>query len=107
MEGLNQLLHTPKRIKENLNPELKIGGIFFTMYDPRTRLANEVIKQVSAHFKDTVLNTIIPRNIRLSEAPSFEMPISLYDPQCPGARAYRALAKELLSRDKAGGSNGA
>jgi chromosome partitioning protein len=107
MEGLNQLLHTTKRIKENLNPSLKIGGIFFTMYDPRTRLANEVIKQVSAHFKDTVLNTIIPRNIRLSEAPSFEMPISLYDPQCPGARAYRTLAKEILRREKAGGKNGA
>jgi chromosome partitioning protein len=106
MEGLNQLLHTTKRIKENLNPSLKIGGIFFTMYDPRTRLANEVIKQVSAHFKDTVLNTIIPRNIRLSEAPSFEMPISLYDPQCPGARAYRTLAKELLYREN-GGKDGA
>ena len=107
MEGLKQLLVTAREVQKSLNPSLKIGGIFFTMYDPRTRLANDVIKQVSAHYKDTVLNTIIPRNIRLSEAPSFEMPISLYDPQCPGARAYNALAQELLRRDSAGGKNGA
>jgi chromosome partitioning protein len=100
-------------VQKGLNPSLKIGGIFFTMYDPRTRLANDVIKQVSAHYKETVLNTIIPRNIRLSEAPSFEMPISIYDPQCPGARAYNALAQELLRRDlttrdwSGGGKNGA
>jgi len=98
MEGLKQLLHTTKKIQEGLNPSLKIGGIFFTMYDPRTRLANDVIKQVSAIYKDTVLNTIIPRNIRLSEAPSYGMPISLYDPQCPGARAYYTLAQELIRR---------
>jgi len=106
MEGLKQLLHTTKLIQKSLNPSLKIGGIFFTMYDPRTRLAHDVIKQVSAHFKDAVLNTIIPRNIRLSEAPSYGMPISLYDPQCPGARAYYTLAHELLRRDSKGGTNG-
>jgi len=106
MEGLTQLLNTTKRIQEGLNPSLRIGGIFFTMYDPRTRLANDVIKQISAHFKDKVFNTIIPRNIRLSEAPSCEMPISLYDPQCPGARAYYSLAKELLRREKKGVKNG-
>jgi chromosome partitioning protein len=105
MEGLTLLLQTAKQIQKGLNPSLKIGGIFFTMYDPRTRLANDVIKQVSAHFKDKVFNTIIPRNIRLSEAPSCAMPISLYDPQCPGARAYNALAQELLRRE-AGGNNG-
>jgi len=98
MEGLTLLLKTATRIQKSLNPSLKIGGIFFTMYDPRTRLAHDVIKQVSAHFKDTVFNTIIPRNIRLSEAPSYGMPISLYDPQCPGARAYSALAQEILQR---------
>jgi len=102
MEGLKQLLHTTKLIQKNLNPSLKIGGIFFTMYDPRTRLANDVIKQVSAIYKDNVLNTIIPRNIRLSEAPSYGMPIPLYDPQCPGARAYLALAQELLRRFERG-----
>jgi len=107
MEGLKQLLVTTKEVQKSLNPSLKIGGIFFTMYDPRTRLANDVIKQVSAHFKDTVLNTIIPRNIRLSEAPSFGMPISIYDPQCPGAKAYYTLAQEILRRDKTGGKNGA
>jgi chromosome partitioning protein len=108
MEGLKQLLHTTKRIQENLNPSLKIGGIFFTMYDPRTRLANDVIKLVSATYKDSVLNTIIPRNIRLSEAPSYGMPISLYDPQCPGARAYQALAQEIIRRDNSTGEkNGA
>jgi len=104
MEGLKQLLHTTRKIQEGLNPSLKVSGIFFTMYDPRTRLANDVIKLVSATYKDTVFNTIIPRNIRLSEAPSYGMPISLYDPQCPGARAYNALAQELLRR---GGINGA
>ena len=108
MEGLLQLLDTAKSVQKGLNPSLKIGGIFFTMYDPRTRLANDVIKQVSGHYKDKVLNTIIPRNIRLSEAPSYRMPISLYDPQCPGARAYHALAQEIIKRDKAaGGKNGA
>jgi len=105
MEGLRQLLITAKGVQKSLNPQLKIGGIFFTMYDPRTRLANDVIKQVSAHFKDTVFNTIIPRNIRLSEAPSYGMPITLYDPQCPGARAYNTLAQELLYRES-GGKNG-
>ncbi|MCL2804760.1 MAG: ParA family protein [Treponema sp.] len=102
MEGLKQLLQTTKLLQKNLNPSLKIGGIFFTMYDPRTRLANDVIKHISSIYKDMVLNTIIPRNIRLSEAPSYSMPISLYDPQCPGARAYQALAQELLRR---GGTN--
>ncbi|MDR3020301.1 MAG: AAA family ATPase [Treponema sp.] len=98
LDGLRQLLHTTKLVQKELNPSLKIGGIFFTMYDPRTRLANDVIKDVSSTYKDKVLNTIIPRNIRLSEAPSCEMPISLYDRQCPGARAYNALALELIKR---------
>jgi len=103
MEGLKQLLHTTKLIQKNLNPSLKIGGIFFTMYDSRTRLANDVVKHISAIYKETIFNTIIPRNIRLSEAPSCGMPISLYDPQCPGARAYHALAQEMLKR--CGGTN--
>jgi len=108
MEGLKQLLHTTKLIQKNLNTSLVIGGIFFTMYDPRTRLANDVIKHVSSIYKETVFNTIIPRNIRLSEAPSYGMPISLYDSQCPGARAYNALAQELLHRNTkaAGEKNG-
>jgi chromosome partitioning protein len=98
MEGLSLLLQTIKRIQKNLNPPLKIGGIFFTMYDPRTRLAQDVVKQVSAYFKNAVFTTIIPRNVRLSEAPSHGQPINLYDPQCSGARAYRSLAQELIGR---------
>jgi chromosome partitioning protein len=98
MEGLSLLLKTIKRIQSGLNPSLDIGGIFFTMYDPRTRLAQDVVKQVSAYFKSKVFSTIIPRNVRLSEAPSHGLPISLYDPQCAGARAYRSLAREVLSR---------
>ena len=114
IQGLKQLLHTTKLIQKNLNPSLGIGGIFFTMYDPRTKLAHDVIKHVSSVYKDTVFNTIIPRNIRLSEAPSYGMPISLYDRQCPGAKAYYALAQEFLQRGAGysvasgtGGKNGA
>ncbi|MCL2065842.1 MAG: ParA family protein [Treponema sp.] len=103
MEGLTLLLQTIKRIQKSINPALKIGGIFFTMYDPRTRLAQDVVKQVSAYFKNSVFSTIIPRNVRLSEAPSYGMPISLYDPNCSGAKAYRSLAGELIQRDKAPG----
>jgi chromosome partitioning protein len=98
MEGLSLLLQTIKRIQKSLNPPLTIGGIFFTMYDPRTRLAQDVVKQVSAYFKSKVFTTIIPRNVRLSEAPSHGLPISLYDPQCSGARAYKSLAREVISR---------
>jgi chromosome partitioning protein len=98
MEGLSLLLQTIKRIQKNLNPPLLIEGIFFTMYDQRTRLAQEVVKQVSAYFKDTVFTTIIPRNVRLSEAPSHGMPISQYDPQSSGAKAYKSLTDEVLRR---------
>jgi chromosome partitioning protein len=104
MEGLSLLLQTIKRIQKNLNPPLSIGGIFFTMYDPRTRLAQDVVKQVSAYFKSAVFTTIIPRNVRLSEAPSHGQPINLYDPQCSGARAYRSLARELIGRGAAAGT---
>ncbi|MDR1903786.1 MAG: ParA family protein [Treponema sp.] len=98
MEGLTLLLQTVKRIQKNLNPSLTIEGIFFTMYDSRTRLAQEVVKEVSAYFKDKVFTTIIPRNVRLSEAPSYGMTISQYDPQCSGAKAYRNLAMEVMQR---------
>ncbi|MDR2479958.1 MAG: ParA family protein [Treponema sp.] len=108
MEGLTLLLQTVKRIQKTINPHLGIGGIFFTMYDPRTRLAQDVVKQVSAYFKSAVFATIIPRNVRLSEAPSHGQPISLYDPQCSGARAYHSLALELIRRNKGnGGRHGA
>jgi chromosome partitioning protein len=98
LEGLTLLLQTISRIQKSLNPNLIIGGIFFTMYDPRIRLAQDVVKQVSAYFKSKVFTTIIPRNVRLSEAPSYGKPISIYDPHCSGARAYKSLAQELIRR---------
>jgi chromosome partitioning protein len=98
MEGLSHLLQTIQRVKKNINPRLDIGGIFFTMYDSRTRLAQQVVKEVSAYFKNKVFSTIIPRNVRLSEAPSHGLPISKYDPQCLGAKAYQSLAMEVLNR---------
>ena len=98
MEGLSLLLQTIRRIQKNLNPHLTIGGIFFTMYDQRTKLAQEVVKQVSAYFRDAVFQSIIPRNVRLSEAPSHGLAISQYDPQCAGARAYKNLTGEVIQR---------
>ena len=96
MEGFTHLLQAVKRIQESLNPDLEIGGIFFTMYDPRTRLAQQVVKEVSTYFKSKVFSTIIPRNVRLSESPSHGLPISRYDPNCSGAKAYKSLAQEVL-----------
>jgi len=98
LEGLTLLLKTVKRIQQSLNRSLTIGGIFFTMYDSRTRLAHDVVKQVTDYFKNTVFSTIIPRNIRLSEAPSHGQPILLYDPACSGALAYQSLAREIILR---------
>lgn len=98
LEGISLLLQTVKKVQQTINPELKIGGIFFTMYDSRTRLAQDVVKQVKAYFKDLVFSTIIPRNVRLSEAPSHGLPINLYDANCLGARSYKELAKEVLER---------
>ena len=98
MEGLSHLLQNVKRIQKTLNPKLEIGGIFFTMYDPRTRLAQQVVKEVSSYFQNKVFSTIIPRNVRLSEAPSHGLPVSKYDPACSGAKAYKSLAQEVLSR---------
>ena len=98
MEGLTHLLKTINRIQKSLNPNLDIGGIFFTMYDSRTKLAQQVVKEVSAYFTTKVFSTIIPRNVRLSEAPSHGLPISKYDPLSNGAKAYRSLAQEVISR---------
>ena len=97
MEGLSHLLQTIKRVKMGMNPKLNVEGLFFTMYDPRTRLAQQVVKEVGAYFKDKVFSTIIPRNVRLSEAPSHGLPISKYDPQCSGAKAYKSLAAEVMA----------
>jgi chromosome partitioning protein len=97
LEGLSLLLQTVKQVQKNLNPELKIGGILFTMYDMRTRLAQEVVQEVTGYFKEKVFHTIIPRNVRLSEAPSYAKPINLYDPECIGAKSYQKLAEEVLA----------
>ncbi len=98
LEGITLLLQTVKKVQQGINKNLVIGGIFFTMYDSRTRLAQDVVMQVKSYFKDVVFNTIIPRNIRLSEAPSHGEPICLYDSNCVGAKSYQKLAEEVLSR---------
>ena len=98
LEGLSHLLETIKSIQKSINPKLVIGGIFFTMYDPRTRLAQQVVKEVSSYFKSKVFSTIIPRSVRLSEAPSHGLPISRYDPNSSGAKAYKSLTQEVLDR---------
>ena len=98
LEGITLLLQTVKRVQSTTNPNLAIGGIFFTMYDSRTRLAQDVVRNVQAYFKNFVFNTIIPRNIRLSEAPSHGQPICLYDPACVGAKSYKKLAEEVINR---------
>ncbi len=98
LEGISLLLQTVKKVQKSINPSLTIGGIFFTMYDSRTRLAQEVVTQVKAYFGDSVFNTIIPRNVRLSEAPSHGIPICKYDPNCQGAKSYKSLAEEVILR---------
>lgn len=98
LEGITLLLQTVKKVQKAINPSLSIGGIFFTMYDSRIRLANEVVKQVQLYFKDLVFSTIIPRNVRLSEAPSHGLPVCAYDPNCTGAKSYKKLAEEVIQR---------
>lgn len=97
LEGLGQLLQTVNRIKKTLNPELKIAGILLTMFDKRTNLSYQVAEEAEKYFNDLVFKTMIPRNIRLSEAPSFGKPILLYDATSTGARSYIELAQEIMS----------
>ncbi len=99
LEGLSQLLETIQLVKRHLNPDLKIRGLIMTMYDSRTNLSRQVVEEVRDHFPGKVFRTIIPRNVRLSEAPSYGQPISLYAPTSPGGIAYKVLAKEILSGD--------
>ena len=96
LEGLGQLLRTVERIKQALNPSLKIAGILLTMFDKRTNLSYQVAEEAEKYFKDLVFKTLVPRNIRLSEAPSFGKPILLYDATSTGARSYIELAKEIM-----------
>ena len=98
LEGLTLLLQTVRRVQNSVNPSLVIGGIFFPMYDPRMRLPQDVVRQVKMYFKERVFDTVIPRNIRLSEAPSHGLPVCAYDPACSGARSYEQLAKEIIAR---------
>lgn len=95
LEGLGQLMKTIKLVKSNLNPDLEIEGVVLTMYDARTNLSKQIIDEVNEFFEDEVFETIIPRNVRLSEAPSFGQPICEYDSSSRGAEAYRKLAKEV------------
>ncbi|BBL80528.1 sporulation initiation inhibitor Soj [Rubrobacter xylanophilus] len=98
LEGLTQLMQSIRMVREELNPGLRIGGVLLTMFDPRTNLSRQVVEEVRSFFGDSVFRTIIPRNVRLSEAPSFGLPIALYAPKSTGAEAYEAVAEEVLSR---------
>ncbi|MGA1846451.1 ParA family protein [Deferribacter abyssi] len=98
LEGLSQLLNTVRLIKESLNPNLKLEGILLTMYDPRNNLSKEVYRQVREYFRDDMFKTIIPRNVKLSEAPSHGLPIISYDIRSKGAESYIELAKEVINR---------
>jgi chromosome partitioning protein len=101
LEGLSDLVQTIRLVRQNLNPELEIEGLLRTMFDPRNNLSNEVSAQLREHFGDKLYRTIIPRNIRLAEAPSFGKPVISYDLQSKGAQAYLALAGEILRRETA------
>ena len=98
LEGVGQLINTIKLVKKSLNKDLEIEGVVMTMYDYRTNLSNEVFEEVKNFFGDKVFGATISRNIRLAEAPSFGLPIMLYDEKCKGAESYRSLTKEFLSR---------
>lgn len=100
LEGLSQLMSSVKTIKKSLNPELEIEGILATMYDGRTNLSNQVLDEVKKHFPDKVFSTPIPRNVRLSEAPSYGQPIIKYDITSKGAEAYFALARDIITNNK-------
>ncbi|HEY1404977.1 MAG TPA: ParA family protein, partial [Spirochaetota bacterium] len=97
LEGLSQLLKIISMVQESVNKALVIEGVVLTMFDSRTRLSQHVVDDVKNFFKDKVYNTVIPRNVKLSEAPSFGKPIGVYDPSCPGADTYRKLAEEVIN----------
>ena len=98
LEGLSQLIHTIELVKERLNPNLGIEGVVFTMYDARTNLSLQVVENVKDNLNQTIYKTIIPRNIRLAEAPSHGLPINLYDPKSAGAESYMLLAEEVINK---------
>lgn len=98
LEGLSQLIHTINLVQERLNPDLEIEGVVFTMYDARTNLSLQVVENVKNNLQQTIYKTIIPRNVRLAEAPSHGMPINIYDNKSTGAESYRLLAEEVIHR---------
>ena len=98
MEGLGQLVQTVQRVRKGLNPDLRLMGVLVTMHNGRTTLSMQVQEEVKRHFPDTVFETVIPRNVRLSEAPSFAMPVMQYDGASKGSEAYRSLSAEVLAR---------
>jgi chromosome partitioning protein len=99
LEGLGQLTQTIQRVQSSLFPGLRVRGVILTMYDPRTNLSHDVVQEVNNHFPSQVFKSVVPRSIRLAEAPSYGLPISAYSPSSVGAQAYEALAKELLQGD--------
>ncbi len=99
LEGLSQLVHTIELVKERLNKRLKIEGVVFTMYDARTNLSLQVVENVKDNLQQNIYKTIIPRNVRLAEAPSYGQPINIYDPKSAGAESYRLLAEEVINRE--------
>ncbi len=99
LEGVSQLIHTINLVRERLNPDLNIDGVVFTMYDGRTNLSQQVVENVKENLNHHIYDTLIPRNIRLAEAPSFGQPITVYDPKSAGAEAYRELAKEVIKHN--------
>ena len=99
LEGLTQLMKTIERIKANLNPDLKIRGILLTMYDKRNKLSSQVEKEARDYFSDKVYSTVIPRNVRLSEAPSHGIPVLIYDKTCPGSKSYFSLTDEFMNQE--------
>lgn len=101
LEGLGQLTQTIQRVRSLLFPDLKVRGVILTMFDPRTNLSTDVVKEVNKHFPNQVFKSVVPRSIRLAEAPSYGLPISAYAPSSSGALAYEALAKELVKGDGA------
>jgi len=99
LEGLGQLTQTIERVQSSLFPDLSVRGVILTMFDPRTNLSSDVVREVNNHFPGQVFKSIVPRSIRLAEAPSYGLPISAYAPSSVGAKAYEAIAKELLAGD--------
>ena len=99
LEGLNQVLKTVNLVKKKLNPSLEMEGVVFTMYDARTNLSLQVVENVKENLNQNIYKTIIPRNVRLAEAPSYGQPITIYDPRSSGAESYRLLAEEVINRE--------